>query len=149
MATVLVGCKVRQGLIMELIVPGLDDSGKPGLMPAPIDPDAPRVFLKGCNSQRVAQINPAEETAVFTEVDEAFATEWFKRNAKLPFVRNGQVFMQANAKDAKAQARDHKSVETGFEALNPAGDARLKKEAPKAAPDFESMPSVRKQIGIQ
>jgi hypothetical protein len=147
MATVLVGNKIRQGLIMELIEPGLNDDGKPGIMPAAMDSDHQRVFLKGCSSQRVAQINPAEESAVFTEVDEAFAIEWFKRNAKLAFVKNGQVFMQSNAKDAKAQARDHKSVETGFEALNPAGDARLKKEAPKATPDFDSMPSVKRQIG--
>ena len=147
MSTVQVGCKIRQGLIMELIEPGVNDDGKLGIMPAAVDPDKPRVFLKGCNSQRVAQINPAAETYVLTDVDEAFAREWFKRNSKMPFVRNGQVFIQEGPKSAPAIAKERAGIETGFEALNPIKDQRLIKEAPKAAPDFESMPKVKQIVG--
>lgn len=148
MATVQVGCKIRQGFLMELIEPGLDDKGKPGLHPAPIDPEKPRVFIKGCNSQRVAPINHKAETFVITEVEESLAREWFKRNAKLPFVKNGQVFIADKTGDAKGMAKDRSDVETGFEALNPLGDARLKKEAPKAAADLEHMSAdIKRQIG--
>ena len=148
MATLTVGCKIPQGFWMELVEPGLQDDGKPGIMPAPIDQDKPRALIKGPNSQRIARTNPLTNAFVLTEVDEALATAWFKRNAKTPMVRNGQVFLHAKPGHAAGEAKDRAGIETGFEPLNPLGDPRLKKVAAKAAPDLESMSSeTRAKIG--
>lgn len=148
MSTVTIGCKIPQGFWMELIEPGMADDGKPGLMPAAVDPDKPRVLIKGPNSTRIARTNPLTNAFVLNEVDEGLATEWFKRNAKNPMVRNGQVFIQAKAGHAAGVAKERRDVATGFEPLNPISDPRLKKEAPKAAADLESMSAeTRAKIG--
>jgi hypothetical protein len=118
MATVLVGCNLPNGLIMELIEPG------PMNIPAPA---GKRVTLAGANSTRTDKLaNPGVNKFAFTAVDAEFAADWFKRNKDAAFVTNGSVFMQEKADAAKGEARDRvKSVKTGLEPLSQDKDPRI------------------------
>lgn len=118
MPTVIVGCKLPNGLIMELIKPG------PLNMPTP---PSKRVTLAGANSLRTSKAeNPLVSRYAMTPVDEEFAREWFKQNAQMDFVKAGAVFIAKDAKEAQAEAKEKvDEVKTGLEPLNPDKDARL------------------------
>jgi hypothetical protein len=115
--TVRIGCKLPNGLILEILEAG------PGMFPAPM---GKRVFLKGSNSTLTAKgENPLIARFAFTDVDADFWEAWMKKNKDMPFVKNGSVFMEESAKDAKAAAKERKDVPTGLEPLEPKGDKRI------------------------
>jgi hypothetical protein len=117
MATCHVGCKLQNGLIMELITPGLMSQPTPA---------GKRVVIKGANSMlERPRDTPLIGKFAFTEVDEAFAVEWFERNKDMDFVKNGMVFMQKNVASANAEAKEKANILTGLEPLNPDKEARL------------------------
>jgi hypothetical protein len=121
MANVLVGCKLPNGLVMELTEP---HPNKISLNPAPADPRK-RATLKGANSvPRQGVLLTAAKDLPYgqTSVDEALASAWFKRMADSPLVRNKIVFMAKDQADFDAQALEaalDTRTRTGLEALNP------------------------------
>lgn len=119
MATVFVGCKLPNGLIMELIkLP----ENKNSIIPAGRADDAIVVNLNGANSQRIARTNPADAPYGVTEVEESFATEWFKRNKDLKFVKNKQVFSAKTRAELVSEAANMELlVTTGLEPLKTDG----------------------------
>lgn len=122
MTTVVIGCKLPNGLLMELITP---HSRPESLMPGP---PGKRVKLNGANTNVIARLNPADPAYGVTEVEEGFAKAWFKANADADYIKNGIIFMVASQAAFKAEAMDrHEEVRTKLEPLNPepAKDARI------------------------
>ena len=120
MADVMIGCKLPNGFIMEIV--------KPGLLNIPAAPGK-RYTIAGANSLRTDErANPLIHKFAYTPVDAEFAAEWFKQNAELAFVKSGAVFQQKNPKDAAAEGREKvRDVVTGIEPLNPDKDKRIPK----------------------
>lgn len=94
-----IGCKLPNGLIMEL--------GKVG------DSNHRTVRLEGSNAARLVG------GYGFTRVSEEFWTEWEKKNRHLSFVRQGLVFAHADQASAEDHAKDGAPVKTGLEPLDP------------------------------
>jgi hypothetical protein len=57
-------------------------------------------------------------------VDKDYFDLWLEQNKDAPYVVNKPVFAIANATHADAAARDHEKQVSGFEPMNPSGDAR-------------------------
>lgn len=94
---VVVGCKLPNGLILEL--------GRPG------EGAYTRVRLNGANSAQIIG------GAGLTDVSEEFMTAWLKKNAELSFVRQRLVFVGNDVTEASAVAIDRAQQKTGFERL--------------------------------
>lgn len=97
--TVVIGCKLPHGLIIEL----------------PTD-TTKKVTLNGRNK---AVIVGAEYAT--TEVDSDFWDTWLALNAEFPAVKSGTIFVAKNATDAAAIATETAERETGFEPLRQDG----------------------------
>lgn len=124
MAKVFVGCKLPNGLVMELIrLPEMKNS----IIPVGRTEDDTVVELNGANSAMIARVNPADAAYGVTEVDEAFAKRWFEVNKNLKFVKEGLVFMVGTEAAFKGESRDRRGERTGMEPLNPEGarDSRI------------------------
>lgn len=116
MAKIVVGCKLPNGIIMELIKP---HEMKMSILPAPT---GDRVTLNGANSSRIARTNPADAAYGITHVEEGFAKAWFDANKNALFIKSGAVFMVGDEKAFAAEAEDrHEDVRTGLEPLNTDG----------------------------
>jgi hypothetical protein len=130
MAKIYVGCKLPNGIIMEIIKP---HEMKQSILPAPT---GDRVTLNGANSSRIARTNPADAAYGLTLVDEEFARAWFKANANAKFITSGAVFMVADDKAFKAEAEDrHEEVRTGLEPFKTDGTDPRQPEGVEADKD--------------
>lgn len=98
--TVTVGCKLPNGLILEM--------GKPG------DSNYTQVVLKGAN-----QANLVGGYGLTSNVSKEFMAVWLKSHSWLPAVRDGLVFVEDNEANATALALDGEKLKTGFERLDP------------------------------
>lgn len=98
--TVSVGCKLPNGLHLDL--------GQPG------DPQN-RISLRGSNSATVIG-----GFGITHGVDEQFFAEWMKRNKSLDMVKNGLIFEHTNPESVRQYANENAEVQTGLEPLNPA-----------------------------
>ena len=121
MAKLFIGCKLPNGITLELITPQIDpDSGKPlnVLHPAPRNEDA-RVVLNGANSINT-KILHAAALPVYgkTLVDEELWGRWLKANSKHPAVLNGSIFAAKNEEEFHAKAKAGIKVVGGFEPLD-------------------------------
>lgn len=130
MAKVLVGCKLPNGLVMEIVKPQPQVGA---LHPAPRGKFIKLNGAAAVNGGRIARINQAPEYGT-TLVDAEFAAAWFKANADLPVVQNGAVFIAENEKDFASKARDGLTEVSGFEPIDPTGDERTP-EGVTADPD--------------
>jgi hypothetical protein len=127
--TCIVGCKLSNGLTVELF------SGK-------IGSDRRTVWkqtLKGMNDVRIVG-----GYGLTHGVDTEKMTEWLKRNAEHPAVKNGLIFMHTEVAGAKDRAREGREIRTGLEAINPL-DKSTKAQF-KIALDEEGEKAYRKQI---
>jgi hypothetical protein len=124
MAEVLIGCKLPNGIILELMPLPPTVVKDQQLYPAPA---GKRVELKGANSLRThrRQVSMAVHPYAVTRVDKAFWDEWFERNKELEFIRKGLVFVAQTERDFNAIAKENAAKTTGMEALNPEKDPRL------------------------
>lgn len=52
-------------------------------------------------------------------IPRAFAEEWFEQNKNSDLVKRNLVFMSGREQDARAQARDLKSLKSGIEPIDP------------------------------
>jgi hypothetical protein len=103
---VVVGCKLPNGLIMEL--------GKPG------DDAYTQVRLRGMNDSNIVG------GYGLTEVSKEFWDAWFRKNKNLTFVKKGFVFSHADMASARDVAKERALELTGLEPLNPHKDDRIK-----------------------
>lgn len=135
--TVFVGCKLPNGLIMELVEPV---TGRVIAAPAPI---GRRFTLKGANScliqTHMGPVSAGTHQYGVTEVPKDFAEEWFKRYKGMEIVKRGQVFLleKQDARSVKAETKerqDDPQTRTGLEPLaekDPRLPGGLTKETPK------------------
>lgn len=114
MPLVTIGCKLPQGLIIEMgykTVPGGTVQG----------PDYKRVRLRGPNMHHLAGAPaPANLAPGLTHnVDEAFFDAWVKSHADTNIVKNKLVFKAVDKSEAEARALDVTEQKTGMEPLDP------------------------------
>lgn len=131
-ATVLIGCKLPNGVILELITEPPSDVKEQSRQPAPT---GPRVTIAGSNSLRTDRraAQPAHVYAT-TRIDKSFWDKWIARpgNRDMAFIKNGQVFVieSGNERDLAAAAKERQTeVTTGMEPLAVKDDPRLPKTA--------------------
>jgi hypothetical protein len=126
MAEVVIGCKLPNGMILELMPLPPKELKEQQLHPGP---PGKRVTLKGANSLRThkRQPSPAAYDYAVTSVDKAFWDAWLERNREMDFIRNGLVFEAPNLNAANAIAKERAKTPTGMEALNPEKDPRMPK----------------------
>lgn len=99
MSLVTVGCKLPNGLILEM--------GSRGAA------NYKAVTLAGANAAKIVG------GYGMTEVDAEFMAAWLKKYSWLPAVKNGAVFMHEDAASAQAMAIDNAENPSGFERLDP------------------------------
>ena len=93
MGTVTVGCKLPNGLIIEL--------------------DEQRVVLNGANSSALIG------GFGLTEVNEALFKAWLEKHKDYEPVKQGLIFAQEKPANAQAEAKDKAKLKSGFEGLDP------------------------------
>jgi hypothetical protein len=101
--TVVVGCKLPNGLFMELGKVGTDSYQ--------------RHRLNGSNAQG-ALVVPGTNYGV-TTIPKDFMDAWMKKHQWLPAVRKQLIFVVGDMASAQAQAMDNQKERTGLEPLNP------------------------------
>jgi hypothetical protein len=97
--TVVVGCKLPQGLIIH----------------HPMEPER-TVELRGINKATIIGADHAT-----TEVDAEFFEQWAAVHKEFPAVKSGAIFVAKNAADVAAIARENKARKTGFERMKTDG----------------------------
>lgn len=124
--TVTVGCKLPNGLVMELPEPA---AGRQ-LLPGPI---GERHVLAGANSKLVKTpigfVTSGTYRYGVTQVPKEFAEAWFARHKDFDFVKRGMVFMVNNEASANAAAKERENDAATRTGLEPLGekDSRLPK----------------------
>ena len=93
--TVLIGCKLPHGLILD----------------HPLDPDK-KVALNGKNKALIIGADYGT-----TEVDGEFWETWSTVHKDFPAVRSGAIFEARNATELVAVAKELEGEKTGFEAM--------------------------------
>jgi kynureninase len=94
MPTVTVGCKLPNGLIIEL--------------------GDKRAELNGANSSEIVGGHGLTEN-----VDKEFFDAWMEKYKDLDFVKAGHLFAHEKEVNVKAQAKEKAKSKTGFEKLSP------------------------------
>ena len=93
MNTVIVGCKLPNGLVIEL--------------------DEQRVVLNGANSSAIIG------GFGMTEVNKALFDAWLEKHKDYEPVKQGLIFAQEKPANAQAEAKDKAKLKSGFEGLDP------------------------------
>lgn len=122
--TVVVYCKIPSGLRIQLT--RMEEYQEP-VMAGGVRtvkravPEGPMVKLNGCarNHNKETTTDIRFGCGVTYDVDADMFSEWMKRHRDEPYVRNGLVFAQPKPGDAAAQAKDHTSLKSGLEPLDP------------------------------
>ncbi len=110
MATVSVGCKLPHGIQCQLF------KVNPGHAAEAV---GPRVVLRGANSTiSDGLIVHAGSFGVTEGVDKDFIEKWLKDNADLKAVKDGHIFIHANAVSVRAEGKAKAKTKTGFEGLD-------------------------------
>ncbi len=97
--TVIVGCKLPHGLILD----------------HPLD-QSKKVELNGLNSSRIIGA-----THGVTEVDGEFWEAWKTVHAEFPALKSGAIFEAKSLADIAAKAKELEGEKTGFEAMSQDG----------------------------
>lgn len=129
MATCVVACKLPSGIQVRLGEAfQKDGEGKDAQMVATTTPKV--VHLRGSNARDGDGMAATVGGYGFTTIDNPEGmTDWLKRHADLPAVRNGSIFMEANMNAAKGKAREMSGEASGFERMDyedPMGDGTVK-----------------------
>lgn len=109
MATVIVGCKLPNGLILE----------------SPIDPTI-KVELNGINREIIAGSGYGS-----TEVDAEFWKLWESQNKEFPPYKSQAIFVARSAPDIAAKAKELKEELTDLEPMRTDGKDRRAKGVKK------------------
>ena len=120
--TVIVGCKLPHGIILELgyIL------GKGGEVTR--GPKYQSFVIKGTNEGRQfkGEKATAGEWALTPNVPKDFWDEWLKKNGELGYVKADLIFAMPEAKSAATVVREREALTTKLEPLDPKGDPRVK-----------------------
>ena len=123
--TVSIACKLPHGLIMQL------QRQNEVRDPTMASPDrtvkvwqkvGDQITIRGF-AKRVDQ--PSDTLviggfAITSNVDAAFAKEWFAQNKEHPSVKGGFIYIHGEQKNVEGYAKAHADLESGLEATNPA-----------------------------
>lgn len=113
--TVVVGCKLPNGLIIEVGSPGEDNYW--------------RVQLKGSNAANIIG-----GYGITENVDEDNFAKWLKKHAFMPAVKNGLIFVHGTVESARDIALERKDLKHGFEAVDPSKPPKgIEREAARVA----------------
>lgn len=132
-ATVVIGCKLPHGLVMEL---GIEQQQVGTGTQLTRGPSYQRFTVKGANAARIVG-----GYGVTQGVPADFAAAWMEKNKNLQFVRDGLIFIVKSAADAKSEAKDRLDVKTGLEAIDP-----LAKKGGNPTMDAQAIAAYRKQV---
>jgi hypothetical protein len=102
MATVTVGCRLPNGLVLQV--------------------GEQKVEIAGQNSGMGGALYLTPAMCGYTDVDESFWAAWLKDHADQEYVKNGAVFAESNQSRAKAKQKDLKDTKTGLEGVDQEGD---------------------------
>ena len=127
---VIIGCKLPNGLIIELVE---QPQQKNSIIPAPV---GKRVKLNGANTLSIVRTNPALQGHGETKVDEDFWNEWFKRNKDAAFITSGAIFMVKTADAFVSESKERLAIRTNLEPL----DARKGTKDPRMNKGIERNP---------
>lgn len=145
MATVTIGCKLPNGVILHI---RKDDQNKKIATAAngqPIfeeNPIVQQVMLAGANREFLSGTGTG-----MTDVDEGFWTRWLKQHASwFPAFKNGHIFaLPKGDAESKISASHEKRDATGLEALNAdlkTGEIKdVRAQATNVKADLEAMGS--------
>ncbi len=122
--TVSVGCKIPNGLMLQLyrvetydeqLMAGGTRKAKRAI------PEGLPVKLNGC-ARRVGKDMPHQilmGAGITHGVDADFFNEWVRRNADSDVVKKGLVFSQTKPGEIEAQVKDHRTLKSGMEPIDP------------------------------
>jgi len=139
--TVTVGCKLPNGMHLDLYIPtGAKQRSADG-SEVPIY-RTERVTVRGgySGSQPGVFSLPPGTAGLTMRVPKDFWDAWAKANAGMPVVRNGLVFAANDKNSARSMVAERKSELTGLEALNkdaPAPNLKELKRSASGMPDEE------------
>lgn len=107
---VTVGCTLPQGMRLNLEEMYKDETGKD------VWRQNPEEFIELNGANKAAIINGVG----LTQVPKEKWDRWFERNGKnLAAVKGGYIFVQSETKSAIDQARDHVTIKTKMEPIDP------------------------------
>lgn len=125
-ALVSVGCNLPNGLILELKSNG---------------GEIQRHTLQGANAARIFG-----GYGITPNIPADFMTMWFKKNARLPAVVNGSIFLHNDAASAVVMAKERKEIDTGLAPIDPVKRGMLRNEA--GVDDPKALKQYREQQGV-
>lgn len=124
-STVVVGCKIPQGLLLQLCKPYVERELKMGGGSQDVTVYrrfGPRVRINGNVVNRAAPREFRDHVALTRNVDAKFMRAWMEQNKEHPSVVNGLIFIAAAESDVRAQGYDLRNEKTGLEPINPDSD---------------------------
>lgn len=92
--TVIVGCKIANGLLLEL--------------------NGVKVRIAGANASELIGGH-----GITRNVDKSFMDAWLKANKELSFVKGGFIFIHDKEADTAAESKEKAAEKTGAEPLKP------------------------------
>lgn len=125
--TLTVGCKIPSGLVLQVYEMADHDEPVMGGGVKVIKRAkqiGPSVKLNGC-ARRLGYDTPHDirgGVGLTYGVDADFFAKWLEQNKDEPYVTKGQVFAQPTEKNPReigAQIKDHRSLKSGMEPLDP------------------------------
>ena len=131
MATVIVGCKLPAGIVLqnyELVEMPIPLPGGGTAMEKRFVPKGEAVEIAGINSQG-GYLPGAQFQGGYalTEIDASFWEAWSAVNAESPLLKNGVLFGQPSRSGAQGKGKEQSSVTSGLEPLVPDTDKRIPK----------------------
>lgn len=127
METITIGCKLPNGIILKIFEMKSKSEAVMGggMRDVLMAHDTGKsIKLNGNSFDQLkgpgdVQIVKGTGFALTMGVDKALWDAWYKMNSDCDLIKNGLIFAQEKKENVSANAKDHKSVVSGFERLNP------------------------------
>jgi hypothetical protein len=148
-ATVSVGCKIPNGIVLQLCQPTkwLEETPSGTRERIRYDKVGPRRFIAGpAYPNGPVPLGFPERPplaggyAITTGIPADFWAAWLKQNEQSSFVVNKQVFAEETFDHAQGLGREQISVKSGFEPISQDLDARKDSRLPSPMPGMEIDP---------
>lgn len=122
--TVTVGCKIPTGMVLQLF--RMEDHEEPVMAGGyrivkramvdrePVKLNGPARYIGRDSAHTIIS-----GSGITYNVDADFFAEWMKQNADHPAVKGKFIYAQSKPGEIEAQARDHRSLKTGLEGIDP------------------------------
>lgn len=128
MAKINVGCRLPNGIILDLYKPfpkEIVEGVRNGTIKNPPPPEFISSTKLNGQNQKWIDLKMLDKAVIFpedygvTEVDESFWTQWSKQNAESPMIKNNVLFVVERKEDAEKVSKElSKEIKTGFEAAS-------------------------------